>query len=103
MYLYGTYEAMPKGSNLIKSRDIGARIGRYIPPEELDEMTKGLPRSEAYRLIAAFVRHQVLSLRDGTRADFNALAMRELWKIERRNQANEAPDSSEDHLVTAVD
>jgi len=103
MYLYGTYEAMPKGSNLIKSRDIGARIGRYIPPEELDEMTKRLPRSEAYRLIAAFVRHQVLSLRDGTRADFNALAMRELWKSERRNQANEAPDTSEDHLVTAVD
>jgi len=36
MYLYGTYEANAKGSNLIKSRDIGARIGRYIPPEELD-------------------------------------------------------------------
>ena len=103
MYLHGTYEAMPKGSNLIKSRDIGARIGRYIPPEDLDEMTRGLPRSEAYRLIAAFARHQVLSLRDGTRPNFDALALRELWKTERRNHANDSAESSEDHLVTAVD
>ena len=30
IYLLGTYEAMPKGSNIIKSREVGARIGRYL-------------------------------------------------------------------------
>jgi 1-acyl-sn-glycerol-3-phosphate acyltransferase len=29
MYLDGTYEAMPKGTTFIKSRDVGARIGRF--------------------------------------------------------------------------
>ena len=28
MYLDGTYEAMPKGTTIIKNRNIGARIGR---------------------------------------------------------------------------
>src|SRR5207253_10793421 len=41
VYLFGTYEAMPKGSTLIKSRDISARIGRFLPFEELEELTKG--------------------------------------------------------------
>ena len=49
----GTYEAMPKGTTFIKSRDIGARIGRFLSYEELEEMTRGMARAEAYRLIAA--------------------------------------------------
>src|SRR5205085_12128605 len=67
MYLEGTYEAMPKGTTIIRSRDVGARIGRLLTIEELEEMTKGLPRAEAYRLIAARVRHEVENLRDHTR------------------------------------
>ena len=39
VYLYGTYEAFPKGSAVIKSRDVGARIGRFLSIEELEEMT----------------------------------------------------------------
>ena len=30
VYLHGTHEAMPKGSNVIKNREVGARIGRYL-------------------------------------------------------------------------
>ena len=30
VYLHGTYDAMPKGSNVIKNRNVGARIGRYL-------------------------------------------------------------------------
>ena len=84
IYVYGTYEAMPKGSTLIRSRDIGARIGRYLSIEELEELTKGMPRAEAYRLIAALVRHSVENLRDGTRHAFDAQALRRQWKSERR-------------------
>jgi long-chain acyl-CoA synthetase len=84
IYLEGTYEAMPKGSNLIKSRDIGARIGHYLSVEELEEMTKGMARAEAYRLIAALVKHEVENLRDRTRRVFDATALRQQWHSQRR-------------------
>src|SRR5215208_1008343 len=86
MHLFGTYEAMPKGTTIIKSRDIGARIGRFLFIEELEEMTKGLPRAEAYRLIAARVRHEVENLRDGTRNVFDAKGLRRQWKNERKKE-----------------
>jgi long-chain acyl-CoA synthetase len=84
VHLFGTYEAFPKGSNIIKSREVGARIGRYLSIEELEELTKGMPRAEAYRLIAALARHEVENLRDGTRHAFDAKALRRQWKSERR-------------------
>jgi long-chain acyl-CoA synthetase len=92
VYLWGTYEAMPKGSNIIRSREVGARIGRYLSFEELEEMSRGLPRSEAYRLIAALVRHEVINLRDGTKTDFDLKALRRQLKQERRapGEADEA-------------
>jgi 1-acyl-sn-glycerol-3-phosphate acyltransferase len=52
MYLDGTYEAMPKGRRSSRTAEVGARIGRFLEIEELEEMTKGMPRSKAYRLIA---------------------------------------------------
>ncbi|HVG31943.1 MAG TPA: AMP-binding protein [Pyrinomonadaceae bacterium] len=84
VYIHGTYEAFPKGSSVIKSRDMGARIGRYLSIEELEELTKGMPRSEAYRLIAALVHHEVMNMRDGTRNTFDSKALRKRWKSERR-------------------
>ena len=86
MYLEGTYEAMPKGTTIIKNRDVGAHIGRFLGIEELEEMTKGMPRAEAYRLIAARVRHEVVNLRDGTRTKFDAKELRKLWKSERKKE-----------------
>jgi long-chain acyl-CoA synthetase len=100
IYLYGTYEALPKGSNIIKSRDIGARIGRYLDIQELEELTKGMPRAEAYRLIAALVHHEVMNLRDGTKVAFNAKALRKQLKNERRsNSMNEADKHDENASV----
>jgi len=87
VHLFGTYDAMPKGSTLIKSRDVGARIGRYLSIEELEEMTQGMPRTEAYRLIAAYVKHEVEDLRDRTRRRFDAKEVRRRWKSERRLQS----------------
>ncbi|MDQ2855559.1 MAG: 1-acyl-sn-glycerol-3-phosphate acyltransferase, partial [Acidobacteriota bacterium] len=89
IYLHGTYEAFPKGSSIIKSREVGARIGRYLPIEELEELTKGMARAEAYRLIAAFVKHQVENLRDRTNGPFDARGLRERWKSERRTNLAE--------------
>jgi long-chain acyl-CoA synthetase len=89
IYLSGTYAAMPKGSTIIKSRDVGARIGRFLPVEELEEMTKEMPRAEAYRLIAARVKLEVENLRDRTRRRFDAKELRQYWKAERRAHVSE--------------
>ena len=86
VYLHGTHDAMPKGSNVIKNRKVGARIGRYLEIADLEEMTKGLPRAEAYRLIAALVKHEVENLRDRARRPFDAKELRKRWKAERRAQ-----------------
>src|SRR5436190_5798561 len=72
IYLHGTYQAFPKGSRVIKSREVGARIGRLLSIEQLEELTQGMARAEAYRLIAALVKHEIENLRDRTRNDFDA-------------------------------
>jgi long-chain acyl-CoA synthetase len=104
VYLYGTYEAMPKGATLIRSRDIGARIGRFLSFGELEDLTKGMPRAEAYRLIAALTRHSVENLRDGTRHAFDARALRRQWKSERRSRgAAETEEQKPEHLTAIGD
>jgi long-chain acyl-CoA synthetase len=80
VYIHGTYEALPKGSSMLRGRDIEARIGRFLSYEELEAMTRQMPRSEAYHLIAALVRHEVENLRDGTRNTFDAKRTRRRWK-----------------------
>jgi long-chain acyl-CoA synthetase len=85
VYLEGTYDAYPKGSTILKGRDVGARVGRLISIEELEEMTRGLPRAEAYRLIAERVRHDVVNLRDRTNTPFDPSPVREQWQAERRS------------------
>jgi long-chain acyl-CoA synthetase len=84
IYLEGTYDAFPKGSTLLKSRDVSARIGRFIDIDELESITRGLPRAEAYRLISARVRHDVVNLRDRTNVRFDPSEIHELWQAERR-------------------
>src|SRR2546430_8247032 len=84
MYLEGTYDAFPKGSTLLKSRDVTARIGRFITIDEMEEMTRGMSRAEAYRLIAERVRHDVVDMRDGTNVKFDVQAVRDEWQAERR-------------------
>src|SRR5437588_12081764 len=56
VYLEGTHEAFPKGSTILKSRDVGARVGRLIAIDELEEMTRGLLPAEAYHVISARCR-----------------------------------------------
>jgi len=84
VYLEGTYAAFPKGSTLLKSREVSARIGRFVDIEELEEMTSGMSRAEAYRLIAARVRHDVVNLRDRTNLKFDPQVVHDEWKAERR-------------------
>jgi hypothetical protein len=57
-------------------------------------MTRGLARADAYRLIAARVRHEVVNLRDRARTPFDGKLLRKQWRSERRVQLLEEPEES---------
>jgi long-chain acyl-CoA synthetase len=102
IYLQGTYDAFPKGSTFLKGRDVSARIGRFIDIDELEAITKGLPRAEAYRLIAARVRHEVVNLRDRTNGKFDPSEIHEIWQAERRAGKLRIEASDEEFAAAGV-
>ncbi|MCS6873448.1 MAG: AMP-binding protein [Acidobacteriota bacterium] len=95
VYLWGTYEAFPKGTVIPKRESfgatIGAKIGRFLEYEELFEMTRNIPKTEAYRLIAARVQHEVENLRDGISKKFNPEEVLKRWKAEKRKARRHQP------------
>ena len=95
IYLWGTYEAFPKGTIIPKTDSlgakVGAKVGRFLEYEELLEMTKGVPNTEAYRLIAARVQFEIENMRDGTRGKFDVAAVRKKWRAERRKARKKEP------------
>jgi long-chain acyl-CoA synthetase len=95
IYIWGTFEAYPKGMTIPKKDSIGAKvgakIGRFLEYEELAEMVKGVPNTEAYRLIAARVQFEIENMRDGRRDKFDVAAVRKKWKAERRKSRKQEP------------
>ena len=95
IYLWGTFEAYPKGMTIPAKKSlgakVGAKIGQLLSYEELLEMTAGVPNTEAYRLIAARVQHEVENMRDGKRDKFDVTAVRKAWKAERRRTRKQEP------------
>ncbi len=95
IYIWGTFEAYPKGMTIPKRESIGAKvgakIGQFLSYDELRVMTDGIPNTEAYRLIAARVQHEVENMRDGKREKFDVPAVRKAWKAERRRSRKQEP------------
>jgi long-chain acyl-CoA synthetase len=95
IYIWGTFAAYPKGMTIPKRESlgakVGAKIGQFLSFEELKEMTEGVPNTEAYRLIAARVQHEVENMRDGSRKKFEVAAIRKQWKSERRKSRKQEP------------
>jgi len=95
IYIWGTYEAFPKGM-IIPPRTsigakIGAKVGRLLEYDELAKMAEGVPNTEAYRLVAARVQHEIENMRDGKRNKFDVAAVRKAWKAERRKSRKQEP------------
>ncbi|HEY0709096.1 MAG TPA: AMP-binding protein [Polyangia bacterium] len=65
-YIAGTYESLPKGNAVPKSRDIKVRFGTFLSARYLEELTRDLGQQEASRLVSALVQRIVEGLRDGT-------------------------------------
>lgn len=95
IYIHGTYEAFPKGMTIPPRESfgakIGAKIGRYLEYDELAKMTEGVPKAEAYRLIAARVQHEVENMQDGKKDKFDVAETRKRWKAERRKSRKQEP------------
>jgi len=96
IYIWGTFEAFPKGATIPKPDSIGAKVGakvgRFLEYDELFEMTKGIPNTEAYRLIAARVQHEIENMRDGGKGGkFDVAAVRKRWRTERRKSRKQEP------------
>lgn len=88
MYLGGTFEALPKGQLVPKSRELAVHIGPFLPFETLEAHVKGLPRSEQHRAVARLVERIVRALRDGSPLpDLPGLGSRE--RAPRREEAPE--------------
>jgi len=95
IYIWGTYQAFPKGTIIPKGSSIrakiGAKVGRFLEYDELKRMTEGVPNTEAYRLVAARVQHEIENMRDGRRDKFDVDAIRKVWKAERRRSRKQEP------------
>lgn len=95
IYIWGTYDAFPKGMIVPPRKSIGAKIGakvgHFLSYDELKKMTDGIPNTEAYRLIAARVQHEVENMRDGARRKFDVDELRKQWKAERRRSRKQEP------------
>jgi len=90
LYLGGTYEAMPKGSNYPKSAKISAAIGPFLPHEELDKLVQGFHKNEGYRRITALVQRIVEQMRDGVIPVIDFEAIRKQWQQEHLPQIEKA-------------
>jgi len=66
-------------------------------------MTKGLPRSEAYRTDRCVRASSGIESPRRNPSGFQRACHAGVVEERTQKSANEAPDSSEDHLVTAVD
>ena len=94
MYLEGTHDVLPKGARMIKikSREVGAHIGQLLTLDEMQQLSEGLGRAEAYRAVAFATQRMVEALRDGEmRPELSAL--REQWSAHHGGNGNGAPSA----------
>jgi long-chain acyl-CoA synthetase len=78
-HIAGTYEALPKGTALPRSRDLAVAFGPFLSFEWLTGLTAELPAQEAWRLVAALTQRIVENLRDGVATPLDVAAVRAAW------------------------
>jgi len=94
IYLQGTYDAFPKGASFLKSREVAARIGPFLSAEYLEELTDGMQKSEAYRLVAALTKRVIENIRDGVPQQLDKNKVRSCWDGEKLLRETELTDPS---------
>jgi len=87
LWLSGTFQALPRGARVLKSRRLDARIGPPLPSSSLVALTAGLSSMDAARVVARIAQRAVLALSRGELLDLAALDIAEL----RRTEVPEEP------------
>lgn len=65
VHLGGTFNALPKGATLPRSRNVSAHIGPPLQAADLRRLTQGLSRAEAARAVARLAERAVIALSRG--------------------------------------
>jgi len=79
VYLGGTYEALPKGKAIPRTRDVAVAFGPFLAIDDLRELVEGLPQQEGWRLLSALTQRIVENLRDGLPNALDWKAIRAAW------------------------
>jgi long-chain acyl-CoA synthetase len=75
----GTYDALPKGAAVPRSRALTVAFGPFLSIEFLQQITAGLAHQEAWRLCAALTQRIVENLRDGLPTRIDVAVVRAAW------------------------
>jgi long-chain acyl-CoA synthetase len=78
-HIAGTFEALPKGTAVPRTRELTVAFGPFLSAEWLTSLTAGLPAQEGWRLVAAFTQRVVENLRDGVATALDVEAARAAW------------------------
>jgi len=78
-HVAGSFDALPKGNAVPRSRELTVSFGPFLSREWLLSLTDGLSSQEAWRLVAAFTQRVVENLRDGVATPLDADAARTAW------------------------
>jgi 1-acyl-sn-glycerol-3-phosphate acyltransferase len=78
-HIAGTFEALPKGTAVPRSRELTVSFGPFLSAEWLTALANGLTAQEAWRLVAAFTQRVVENLRDGVATALDVDAVRAAW------------------------
>ena len=73
MHLGGTFDAMPRGAVLPRSRDVSVRIGPPLEMRHIRRMIDGLKPADGARRVSAIAKQAVEDLRDGRVLDLGQL------------------------------
>ncbi len=74
LYIEGTHAALPKGAMFPKRKPLAVRIGPPLLVSELKRRSKGLARSESYRMVTRIAEQAVRALQNHTVFDLEANA-----------------------------
>jgi long-chain acyl-CoA synthetase len=95
VYLGGTFQALPKGSTVIRSRNLHVRIGLPLEHSELLRLIDGMTPGDASRAVARLTQRAVVALERGQLLD-----IRELTPADLREPA---PDESLEGLFRELE
>jgi len=77
MHLDGTFEALPKGAVIPRSRSVTVRIGAPITIHDMNRLTTDMRAADAARMVSKVARDAVVQLSEGNVLDVSRLGIEE--------------------------